>query len=309
MRKTTLKDIAARANVSVATVSYVLNKVAGQSIPPKTQELIRQIAEELHYVPNLAARSLGSRRTGLVGLLIHSTPGDPFWKQQAQTSFIRSLERRLTAAGYHVLLLSIGQGPALLDIIALRRLDAVLVVDVPEDAFYPVSRQFVEGVPLIVVDGLIDDPLFHQVVYDYRSALADAMQDEACGSGKKICLVTDSYHNNALNRLIADSSGLPSSSIYTVADERQLDAVITAIHEVHWDTVVVINEFLACPVAASGGASSLLVIPTGDCPAILGKAAKTYAFREDKSETAFKMLETLLHHPEQISADNLHFVR
>lgn len=55
--KATMKDIARQANVSVATVSYVLNNVKNQTIPDPTRQSILQIARELNYVPNLAARS------------------------------------------------------------------------------------------------------------------------------------------------------------------------------------------------------------------------------------------------------------
>lgn len=57
MKKATMKDIARQANVSVATVSYVLNNVKNQTIPDPTRQIILQIARELNYVPNLAARS------------------------------------------------------------------------------------------------------------------------------------------------------------------------------------------------------------------------------------------------------------
>lgn len=73
MKKTTMKDIALRANVSVATVSYVLNRVNNQTIPEKTRNQILLLAEELHYIPNLAARSLANKKTGLVGVLVHNS--------------------------------------------------------------------------------------------------------------------------------------------------------------------------------------------------------------------------------------------
>lgn len=55
-----LKDIAARANVSVATVSKVLNGLGGSS--PETTELILSIAKELNYRPNLIARNLKKQK-------------------------------------------------------------------------------------------------------------------------------------------------------------------------------------------------------------------------------------------------------
>ena len=56
----TSADVARRANVSRATVSYVLNDVTSQKISDKTREAVLRAAEELGYRPNLAAQSLAA---------------------------------------------------------------------------------------------------------------------------------------------------------------------------------------------------------------------------------------------------------
>lgn len=63
-----LKDVAARAGVSVRTVSNVVNNVP--AVAPATRERVRRAIEELGYRPNLAARNLRQGRTGLIGLSI-----------------------------------------------------------------------------------------------------------------------------------------------------------------------------------------------------------------------------------------------
>ncbi|MFE7743909.1 LacI family DNA-binding transcriptional regulator [Nocardia sp. NPDC057455] len=69
VRKTTRPtraDVARLANVSTATVSYVLNNVAGQRISLQTQQAVRQAAAALGYRPNLAARNLVIGGSGVV---------------------------------------------------------------------------------------------------------------------------------------------------------------------------------------------------------------------------------------------------
>ncbi|MTE17953.1 LacI family DNA-binding transcriptional regulator [Streptomyces sp. TRM43335] len=66
--RTSLKDVAARAGVSVRTVSNVVNGSA--SVSERTRERVQRALDELGYRPNLAARSLRAGRTGLVGLVI-----------------------------------------------------------------------------------------------------------------------------------------------------------------------------------------------------------------------------------------------
>jgi DNA-binding LacI/PurR family transcriptional regulator len=63
-----LKDVAARAGVSVRTVSNVVNKSA--PVAETTRRRVQQALDELGYRPNLAARSLRAGRTGLIGLIV-----------------------------------------------------------------------------------------------------------------------------------------------------------------------------------------------------------------------------------------------
>ena len=62
-----MKDIAARANVSVATVSKVLNGLGGSS--QETTELVLSIAKELNYRPNLIARNLKKQQSKSIGVI------------------------------------------------------------------------------------------------------------------------------------------------------------------------------------------------------------------------------------------------
>src|ERR671927_174386 len=62
----TKADVARLANVSTATVSYVLNNVAGQTISPQTRAAVRGAAHKLGYRPNLAARNLAVGGSGVV---------------------------------------------------------------------------------------------------------------------------------------------------------------------------------------------------------------------------------------------------
>ncbi|MGE2716690.1 LacI family DNA-binding transcriptional regulator [Mycolicibacterium litorale] len=62
----TKADVARLANVSTATVSYVLNNVESQRISPRTRDAVRKAAETLGYRPNLAARNLAVGGSGVV---------------------------------------------------------------------------------------------------------------------------------------------------------------------------------------------------------------------------------------------------
>ena len=64
----TIKDVAAAASVSVSTVSRVLNGKA--DVAEDTQARVRQVIQDLHYTSSLAARSMRSRRTNVIGVVV-----------------------------------------------------------------------------------------------------------------------------------------------------------------------------------------------------------------------------------------------
>lgn len=69
-RPVTLKVLAAHLNLDPATVSVVLNDVPGRSIPERTRQRIRAAARKFNYQPSFVARSLRSRRTMTIGILV-----------------------------------------------------------------------------------------------------------------------------------------------------------------------------------------------------------------------------------------------
>lgn len=67
MKKIGIKDIALRANVSTAIVSYVMNGT--RNVKPETKERVLKVIEEFNYRPNAIAQSLKSRRTNTIGVI------------------------------------------------------------------------------------------------------------------------------------------------------------------------------------------------------------------------------------------------
>jgi LacI family transcriptional regulator len=97
-KKVSLKDIAEASKVSTALVSFVLNdKKKEYRVGEETAKRILQIAKEMNYQPNIAAKSLRSGRTKTIGAVI-SDISNPFFSQLA-----RLLEDEATKRGYTVL--------------------------------------------------------------------------------------------------------------------------------------------------------------------------------------------------------------
>ncbi|MEC3811662.1 LacI family DNA-binding transcriptional regulator [Bacillus altitudinis] len=91
----TIKDVAKAAQVSVATVSRVLNDTGYVHIDTKTR--VTQAMQELNYFPNEVARSLFKRESRLVGLILPDIT-NPFFPQLA-----RGVEDEIHANGFRLL--------------------------------------------------------------------------------------------------------------------------------------------------------------------------------------------------------------
>ncbi|VFR28303.1 Transcriptional regulator, LacI family [plant metagenome] len=100
----TVRDVARQAGVSVATVSRVLNGNA--KVAEALQTLVRDTADQMGYTPNAGARALASQRHTAIGAIVPTLEDANF------AVAIDALQRRLTAAGYTLLLASSDYDPA-----------------------------------------------------------------------------------------------------------------------------------------------------------------------------------------------------
>ncbi|MDQ2890419.1 MAG: LacI family transcriptional regulator [Gemmatimonadota bacterium] len=127
---TTIKDVARAAGVSVATVSRVLNGSAPVLEP--TRRRILDAACELRFTPNASARSLSTRRTAALGVVLPDLHGEFF------SELLRGIDRTAQTHGRHLLVSSSHHGARGMSE-ALRamhgRVDGLIVMapDLPAD--------------------------------------------------------------------------------------------------------------------------------------------------------------------------------
>lgn len=93
-----IRDVAKKANVSISTVSLVLNN--NGYVSKETREKVMQAMEELHYVPNELARNLYRNKTNIVGLILPDIE-HPFFG-----AFAKYAEMELYNRGYKTMLCS-----------------------------------------------------------------------------------------------------------------------------------------------------------------------------------------------------------
>jgi len=92
----TIKDVAREANVSVATVSRVLNDSG--PVSEDTRRLIREVAGRMRYVPHNGARSLITSKTETLGVLLPDLYGEFF------SEVIRGMDNTAQRHGFHLLI-------------------------------------------------------------------------------------------------------------------------------------------------------------------------------------------------------------
>ncbi|MCR2807061.1 LacI family DNA-binding transcriptional regulator [Paenibacillus soyae] len=217
-KKATMKDIAKEAGVSVATVSYVLNCAPNQTIPEETKQRVMEAVKRLRYVPNLAARSLIKKSSGLVGILVNRPEREQWWERLQHGSFIDALERELTRLGYHVVLCSVKEDLPNAAVISERKLDAVFVLGAKSETFHQISVHFTAGVPLIVVDSFIEDPLFYKIVWDAKLTAVEIAQRHP---NHREFMVTDRLSAEAAGALCRELA-ISEDRLFILEEEEQL---------------------------------------------------------------------------------------
>lgn len=93
-----LVDIAKAANVSTATIVRVINK--NGYVSEKTRKNVEQVIEKYGYSPNRIARSLRTKTTNMIGLIMPQSSTNPFFAQISD-----AIAKAAHDAGYHIITL------------------------------------------------------------------------------------------------------------------------------------------------------------------------------------------------------------
>lgn len=143
----TIKQVADRAQVSVATVSRVINSTG--FVSPDLEHRVQKAMDALNYQPSALGRSLRRRETLTVGLLIPQID-HPFFSTLAA-----SIEAALFRQDYRTIICSAEEDGAressAIDILLQQRVDGVIYVPTGQNQTY-VMRFRDAGIPVVLVD-------------------------------------------------------------------------------------------------------------------------------------------------------------
>jgi LacI family transcriptional regulator len=184
-RAVSIRDVARRAGVSIATVSRAVNR-----IPTVDTELAKRVwkaVDEVGYMPNTQARALVSGRSRMLGLIV-SEITNPFFPE-----LVQEFENLAVAQGYEVLIGSTNYEPARTESLIRRMLQrtvdgvAVMTFGIEEELVQKlVEREF----PLVFVDAGPDLPNIRVLKVNYGEGIRQAVQHLAALGHRQIAFIT-----------------------------------------------------------------------------------------------------------------------
>jgi DNA-binding LacI/PurR family transcriptional regulator len=180
-----IRDVAERAGVSIATVSRAVNGIA--TVAPELAERVWSAVKEVGYVPNTLARALVSGRSHLLGLVV-SEITNPFFPE-----LVQQFENLAVEQGYEVFIGSTSYDSARTEALIRRMLQrgvdgvAVMTFGVEEGLIQKlVDRAF----PLVFVDAGSDLPNVRLLKVDYGEGIREAIQHLAALGHRQIAFIS-----------------------------------------------------------------------------------------------------------------------
>ncbi len=203
-----MRDVAARAGVSLKTVSRVVNEEAGVS--PALIGRVRQAVDELGFHPNVGARVLrrGDTRTASIGLLLDDV-ADPFC-----ATVLRAVQDVAVARGVVVLSASVdgdaGRERVLAAAFSARRTDGLILVPAADDLSY-LGSEVASGTAVVCVGRVPGRLDVDAVVATDAAGAASAVRHLAAAGHTRIAFLGDRAVPHA--RLAGYWAGLEAAGI------------------------------------------------------------------------------------------------
>jgi len=166
-KRVSLKDVAEAVGVNVSTVSRALNPESEHPISPKLKTQIRQASKRLGYRPNIAAYSLKTRISKIIGVVI------PDITDQVFPPILRGIEDGLQHTGFVSIVANSDNDPRrtrrIIETMNARGVDGFILATLKR-ANDP-ALVLVEGRPIVTVSRKVDDPRIPSVAHDERNGV------------------------------------------------------------------------------------------------------------------------------------------
>lgn len=169
-RSVTINDVAETAGVSVTTVSRVLNEKG--DVSPETYRKVKQVISELGYTSNLAARSMRSSRTNVIGLIIPDA-GDPF-----PIEVLKGVNKAIAALDYDLIIYTCGDNQKHYTADREKKYVSLLTSSITDGVIVvtPAAQTFTANAPLVAIDPHYASNEYPAVIATNREGSMEAMK-------------------------------------------------------------------------------------------------------------------------------------
>lgn len=182
--KITIVDVAKKANVSVATVSRVMN--GNYPVKEETKKRVLEVIEELKYIPNMQARELTQQKSSTIGVVVPSI-NNMFFPE-----VINGIESNLKLNSLSLVLVCSNndkdEEKSCINNLLSRNVSGIIVIDpntdnIKSEFYHNISKQ----TPLVFVNG-------HAV----SANISSVVNDEAMGASMALNYLVENNHKDIL---------------------------------------------------------------------------------------------------------------
>ena len=248
-------DVSKKANVSIATVSRVLN--GNPNVSDKTRAKVLAVMEQLGYTPNVFARGLGLNTMRTIGIMC-SDSSDLYL-----ANAIYYLERDLRSNGYDAILCCTGYEletkQKYFDLLCSKRGDAIILAGSKFVEIKPRDNTYIldagAKIPIMLVNGYLEGENIYSTVCDDQAAVYQAASRLIQSGRRKLLYVYTSTSYSGINKLQGFKNALADAGISESPEYiRQCAKDITAARELflslrkeglEFDAVITSDDSLA----------------------------------------------------------------
>lgn len=311
----TIKDIAARAGISYATVSRALNGKYGVS--PATREKVMALAQEMGYRPNAIAQGLVNQATMTVGLIIPDITS-PFYPRLAL-----GIEDKLLKSGYNVFLCNTSWNTDrerdYLNNLIQKQVDGIIISAVAHHA-QDIEPLIPAGMPMVYVSSFPESTQRSFVLIDNVKGADMAVSHLLSRNRRKIAFIGSAQDYHSLEDRLAGyrkaltRAGIKPTEDLVVLDKFQEQSGYTMIRELLErgllpDGVFAENDLLAMGVVRGAQDSGfrvpedIAVIGFDDIPIASHPDIQLSTIHQPKYRIGAYAAEILLHQLSQSPPD------
>ena len=256
----TIADIAREANVSIATVSRVINGT--KAVSPELKQRVMNAVEKHHFMPNTFARGLAKDESSMIGVIVTDISNNVI------STTIKGINDVCQKRGYTVMICeSDGEGEKeqmLLDRLSVQKASGVLLAGMHVDAAR-VQEMLKMDFPIVMVTQQSSDgkSTLNTVIHDNVSAIRDAVSFLVTNGHRQIAFICGPQedYSSGQKRLIGfqkacDEFGLEIPKSYITYGDFSFDSGHDCMKKIYEENAVLPTAVLVCSDLMAMGAVS-----------------------------------------------------